>query len=120
MASHNELGKAGEKEATEYLTSKGYKIRHTNWRSGSFELDIVAEKDNMLIIAEVKTRSYDAFGRPEDFVNKAKIKRTVSAAHQYVCRFNVDMETRFDIISVLKSSEKYEIVHIEDAFMPSW
>ena len=120
MATHNELGKAGEQEAVQHLVSNGYKIRHTNWRAGNCELDIVAEKDNMLIVAEVKTRSYDHFGRPEDFVNKTKMKRTIFAANQYVHRHNIDMDTRFDIISVLKSPEGYKVEHIEDAFMPSW
>ena len=57
MAEHNELGKAGENAAVAYLEEHGYLIRHRNWRKGHFELDIVAAKENELVIVEVKTRS---------------------------------------------------------------
>ena len=121
MAKHNELGKWGEEKAQEYLISKGYMIRHCNWRSGKNELDIVAEKDDMLVVVEVKMRSSNFFGNPEDFISNAKMKRTINAAHHYVCYQNINMETRFDIISILKTTEgHYQIEHIEDAFMPSW
>ena len=118
MATHNETGKTGEKYAQQYLLSKGYKIRHVNWKSGNYELDIVAEKDNMLIVAEVKTRSNNFFGNPEEFVTKAKMKRIINAAHHYVCFHNINKDTRFDIISILKTPDgNYKIEHIEDAFM---
>ena len=118
MATHNELGKTGEKHAQEYLLSKGYKIHHTNWKSGHYELDIIAEKDDMLIVAEVKTRSSNSFGYPEEFVTKAKMKRIINAAHHYVCSHNINLDTRFDIISILKTPDgNYKIEHIEDAFM---
>jgi len=120
MAAHNKLGKTGEKYAQQYLLSSGYKILHTNWKAGNFELDIVAEKDNTLIVAEVKTRSTDLFGRPEDFVGNAKMKHTVEAAHHYIHDHNINMDIRFDIIGILKTPEgHFEIEHIEDAFMPS-
>ena len=45
MAEHNELGKIGEDEAIAYLKSKGYSILYRNWRSGKFELDIIAENE---------------------------------------------------------------------------
>lgn len=54
MAKHNDLGKAGENAAVAYLEQKGYLIRNRNWRKGHFELDIVAAKDNELIVIEVK------------------------------------------------------------------
>ena len=121
MAAHNELGKEGEKCAQEYLVSKGYKIRHTNWRAGHCELDIVAEKENILIVVEVKTRSNNLFGNPEEFVTNTQIKHVINAANQYVRYYKINMDTRFDIISILKTPEEnYNIEHIEDAFMPSW
>ena len=65
MAKHNDLGKAGENAAVAYLEQKGYLIRNRNWRKGHFELDIVAAKDNELIVIEVKTRSNTLFAEPE-------------------------------------------------------
>ena len=117
MASHNELGKQGEKMAENFLLSKGYEIHHKNWKSGKFELDIVAKKDNMLVVVEVKTRSSNFFGNPEDFVSKAKMKRTIDAAHHYIQMYDSRLETQFDIISIVKiSGKKFNIEHIEDAF----
>ena len=57
MATHNALGKAGEDAAAAYLERNGYAIRHRNWRKNHLELDIVATKDNEVVIVEVKTRS---------------------------------------------------------------
>lgn len=76
MAKHNDLGKAGENAAVAYLEQKGYLIRNRNWRKGHFELDIVAAKDNELIVIEVKTRSNTLFAEPEDAVDLPKIRRT--------------------------------------------
>ena len=117
MAKHNELGKQGEKAAEDFLLSKGYKIRHKNWKLGKYELDIVAEKDDTLVVIEVKTRSSNFFGNPEEFVGKAKIKRTIDAAHHYIEIYDSQLETRFDIVSILKNLDgKFSVEHIEDAF----
>lgn len=118
MAQHNDLGKEGEKEAREFLKKKGYVIRHTNWTSGKLELDIVAEKDGILIVVEVKTRADNFFIQPEDAVTSSKIKHIVQATDDYIRTFDLDMETRFDIIGVLpRKGGGYTFDHIEDAFM---
>ena len=72
MAKHNQTGKTGEELAAEYLIARGYIIRDINWKNGKLELDIVAYKDQTLIVVEVKTRSSDLFGHPEDAVNTRK------------------------------------------------
>ena len=88
MAKHNELGKEGETEAAEYLISKGYTIRHRNWRSGKRELDIVAQKDGELVIVEVKTRRNDEFGRPEEAITDRKIRNIIISTDAYIQRFD--------------------------------
>jgi putative endonuclease len=118
MSKHNELGRVGEEEASIYLKSKGYVIRHKNWRYGNLELDIIAEKEGMLIIVEIKTRSNSFFQYPEEAVSKSKIRNLVKAAHEYILKFNWQGETRFDIISVISKGKNFEIEHIEDAFLP--
>ena len=75
MAKHNELGKQGETAAVNYLIQRDYVIRHQNWRKGHLELDIVAAKDDILIVIEVKTRRNTEFAEPEDAVNRSKIRR---------------------------------------------
>jgi putative endonuclease len=118
MAEHNDLGKEGEQKAREYLQAKGYYIRHTNWFSEKNELDIVAEKDGMLVVVEVKSRSSEYFEHPKDAITDAKIRRIVQATHDYIMQFDIQMETRFDVVAALTTkSGGYKIEHIEDAFM---
>lgn len=118
MAEHNDLGELGEKRAQEYLLKNGYRIRHVNWRSGSLELDIVAEKDNWLVIFEVKTRSTDTFEHPMEAVTPRKIRNIVFATQEYIHKFDWDGETRFDILSVIPAGHGFRIDHLEDAFLP--
>lgn len=117
MAQHNDLGNLGEERAQAYLSSKGYKIRHTNWVSGKLELDIVAEKDGWLVVVEVKTRSTEAFEHPEEAITLRKIRNIVNAAHDYILQFDWQGETRFDVMSVIPHGQDFLIEHIEDAFL---
>lgn len=117
MANHNDLGELGEKRAQAYLCSKGYQIRHTNWVSGKLELDIVAEKDDYLVIVEVKTRSTETFEHPEDAITIRKIRNIVNAAHDYISMFDWKGETRFDVMTVIPHGQNFVIDHIEDAFL---
>lgn len=117
MAEHNELGNVGEERAQAYLSSKGFHIRHTNWVCGKLELDIVAEKDNILVIVEVKTRSTETFEHPQEAITNRKIRNIVNAAHEYIFEFDWQGETRFDVISVMPSGQTFIIEHIEDAFL---
>ena len=118
MAKHNDLGKAGENAAAAYLEKEDYLIRHRNWRKGHFELDIVAAKDNELIVIEVKTRSNTLFAEPEDAVDLPKIRRTVRAADTYIRLFQIDTPVRFDIITVVGNDGNFKVEHIEEAFYP--
>ena len=117
MADHNELGNLGEKRAQDYLSSKGYTLRECNWYSGKLELDIIAEKDNWLIIVEVKTRSTETFEHPEEAITLRKIRNIVTATHNYIMEFDWEGETRFDVISVIPHGQSFVIDHIEDAFL---
>ena len=100
---HNELGKWGEQFAAKYLEKNGFEILERNWFFAKAEIDIIATKNNELIIIEVKTRNSDFFGDPQDFVSSSKIKLLVKAANEYVISNDLDIETRFDIIAVLKN-----------------
>jgi putative endonuclease len=119
MAEHNDIGKAGESLAQKHLKDKGYTILETNWRHGKDEIDIIAVIDNFLVVVEVKTRQSNRLGEPEVSVNRDKQRFLVRAADAYVRRHNIDLETRFDIISILLKNEKASINHIVDAFYPT-
>lgn len=116
MADQNRIGKEGEEEARDYLIKQGYVIFHTNWHWHHYELDIVATIDDELVVVEVKTRSEDYLLSPEEAVDKGKIKRTVAAADVYARFFRLNMPIRFDIITLIKKEDGYDIDHIEDAF----
>lgn len=121
MATHNELGKEGEKEAAAYLIRKGYRIRHKNWHCGRKELDIIAEYQGELVIIEVKTRKDILFGNPEDAVTDKKIRRIVAATDAYLRQFLLDVPVRFDIITIVGTKAPFTVEHIEEAFhSPLW
>lgn len=117
MATHNELGKKGETLAVEYLEKNGYKILEKNWFFKKAEVDIIALKGATLAVVEVKTRSSDYFGNPQDFVNQKKIKLLVEAINQYVTIKDLDVEVRFDIIAILKNQYTFKIEHLKNAFL---
>ncbi len=117
MAQHNELGKKGEQLAIDYLIKKGYTIRDKNWRYQKAEVDIIAQKDSILAVVEVKTRSTDYFGNPQDFVNPKKIKLLVTAINEYVISKDLNVDVRFDIIAIIKTENDTKIEHLEDAFL---
>jgi len=117
MAKHNELGALGEALAVEFLQKNKYKIVERNWRFKKAEIDIIAQKNNVLAIVEVKTRSSNYFGNPQDFVNQKKIKLLVEAVNEYVNAKNLDVEVRFDIVAITKSQNNFDIEHLEAAFL---
>ena len=116
MADHNELGKLGEELAENYLTKNGYTILETNWTFQKAEIDIIAQKADILAIVEVKTRSSIDFGLPQDFVKPKKIQLLVKAVNEYVVSRDLDVTVRFDIIAINKEGKDFNVEHIEDAF----
>ena len=116
MAEHNELGKLGEELAVEFLRKNGYEILETNWTFQKAEIDIIAQKENILAVVEVKTRSSLEFGLPQDFVKPKKIQLLVKAINEYVVSKDLDIEVRFDIIAVHKEDKSYAIEHLKDSF----
>ncbi|MDZ4680742.1 MAG: YraN family protein [Saprospiraceae bacterium] len=121
MAAHNEIGKAGELAARRLLENKGYLVLEANWRFHRAEVDLIAKDGKILVFIEVKTRSSDAFGKPEAFVDARKQRFLAEAASAYMEQIGHDWEIRFDIISVLTNQGGETLLeHFEDAFFPGW
>ncbi|MEZ4857513.1 MAG: YraN family protein [Flavobacteriaceae bacterium] len=117
MAYHNELGKLGEELAAAYLLREGYAILERNFVFDKAEIDIIAQKEEgVIVVVEVKTRNSAAFGNPQEFVSKSKIKLLVKAADEYVVSRKLNVEVRFDIIAVLKNKKEERIEHFPNAF----
>jgi len=120
MATHNDLGRKGEALAKAHLEANGYEVIDENWVFGKAEVDLIAYKDRVIIFTEVKTRTGNGFGEPEDFVDARKQKLLVQAADEYIYLMNHQGDVRFDIISILfDRNSNYKLNHIEDAFWPS-
>ena len=118
MAYHNDFGAQGEDIAIDYLRSKGYVILDRNWRSGHKEIDIVARKDDIVVFVEVKARANAFYGKPEDAVTRRKMHLLVLAADAYL-RYNaIDLEVRFDVITITGTAGKLYIRQYERAFRP--
>lgn len=117
MAEHYEFGRESELLAVYFLEEKGYKILAKNYRYLKAEIDIIAEFENQIIIVEVKSRSTDVFIDPKEAVNKKKINLLILATNHFLEENSLDMETRFDIISIISEKGKSpKIEHIENAF----
>ena len=118
MAKHNITGKEGEEIAAAYLKAKGYQIIAMNKQFGRAEVDIIAKIGNEYVFVEVKTRSSNHFGFPEEAIGNKKIKSLGKAAEQFSLDKKQNLEIRFDMISLVLGEDKHDIVHIEDAFFP--
>ncbi len=116
MARHNDLGKEGEAIAVDYLLQKGYKIVVRNWHFKKAEIDIIAQKKNILAAVEVKTRSTDVFGDPQEFLKPKQKNLLIHAMDEYVVSHDLDVEVRFDVIGIIKTEKGVKIEHLEDAF----
>ncbi len=116
MAGHNDLGKLGEELAVDFLRKNDYQILQTNWIYQKAEIDIIALKNKVLAIVEVKTRSSLEFGLPQEFVTPKKIKLLVKAIDEYIIQNDIDADARFDIVSIYNNNGDFVIEHIEDAF----
>ncbi len=118
MSEANELGKQGEEIATTYLLKQGYLILDINWRAGRNEIDIIARDKDFLVIIEVKSRRSDTFMEPEEAVTREKQQALIRAANAYIFRKNINLETRFDIISIIHNKNETRVNHLKDAFYP--
>ncbi len=119
MALHNDLGQWGELVAVDYLKSKGYFIVCRDWRIGHKDIDIVAIDNTTkdIVFVEVKTRTNNLFGEPEDAVDEKKIKNLKSAAMTYIKYFRITRQSRFDIISIVGTTdEDMRLLHFPNAF----
>ena len=118
MAKHNELGKKGELIARKFLEGIGFSIIETNWRHEKDEIDLIAKEGDELVMVEVKTRSTNFYGDPSEAVGIAKENFMIRAAEAYIELHDLNIDTRFDIVSIVIDKKGEQIEHIRDAFYP--
>ncbi len=76
-------GHEAEKIAAEYLTNQGYKIVKLNWHTKYCEIDIIATKNKVAYLIEVKSRGSSAFGTGFDYITSKKLKQMKFAAEMW-------------------------------------
>lgn len=104
-----EFGKTGEEKAVEFLKNNGYKIIERNYRTKIGEIDIIAKHKKEIVFIEVKTRSSDDFGMPEESVNERKLKRIEKVAEIYLKSKKINLPYRFEVLTILKEDENFKI-----------
>jgi putative endonuclease len=112
-------GDAVEAAVAAMVERSGYTILERNWNTRGGELDLVAEKGEWLVFAEVRSRRSEAFGSPAESIGFAKQQRIVRAAAKWAARAGLldSRAIRFDVFSVLVRAEgELEIDWIEAAF----
>lgn len=118
MASHIELGKDGEELAEAWLKKKGYEILHRNWRHSYYEIDIIATRNNILRIIEVKCRKASPVGFPEDSVTKRKFKNLQRAADEFLFLNPGYKWIQYDVLSItLHRDKEPDYFLLEDVFL---
>ena len=116
--STKDIGNAGELEATELLTGKGYAIIDTQVRIGGVEVDILAQKHNRVVLVEVKTRREDHFDN-NFAIDREKLSRLARAGDSYVRMKDMPHEVQIDAVLVTKHPDgTRSLVHLEDITMP--
>jgi putative endonuclease len=111
------LGALGEEAAAGLLRAGGYRIVARNHRCRVGEVDIVAEKGDLLLFVEVRTRATALFGGPEETVDARKQRRVIAAARDYLAqRRGPAKAARFDVIAVVDGPRGPALTHFENAF----
>lgn len=119
--SRAETGRRGEELAAAWLRHAGYEICDRNWRSGRYELDIVARRFDELHFVEVKTRRADGLTSPEEALTPAKQRAFVRAAAAYLAAHGSDAEPRFDLVAVeMRPDGEAEVRFVADAVESHW
>ena len=117
MATNQETGNKGEEMAAVHLTKKGYKILERNWRFKRWEVDIIASQGKFLHFFEIKTRTSNRFGNPEESIGREKMNNLRNAAEEYQYQHPEWKYIQFNVLAItLNYGEPIEYFLIEDVY----
>jgi Predicted endonuclease distantly related to archaeal Holliday junction resolvase len=115
---HHDTGKTGEELAIAWLLQNNFSILMRNWRYKRYEMDIIAEKNGVLHFIEVKTRRSQAFGFPEERIDRHKIRRMLRTGTAFQGQYRQWMQVQYDILSImLLHNQPPEYYFIEDVYL---
>lgn len=116
MTAHIQLGKKGESLVANYLEKQGFVIHAMNSTVKGGEVDIIAQKKDVLAFVEVKMRTNLYFNLSE-VITTSKQRKIIHAARMYLARnAHTDMVYRFDVALVAQQQDDYAITYIPNAF----
>lgn len=111
-----DFGLFAEEVAAQKYIQEGYTILERRWKLGKTEIDLIVQKDDVIVIVEVKARKTN-----EDdailSVTPDKRRRMIKAADVYLRKQIGSCDYRFDIVAVAGSQEQYKVAMIKDAFV---
>jgi putative endonuclease len=111
------LGRAGEDAALRVYEGRGFRAVARNWRCGLGELDLVIERDGLLVFCEVKTRRGAAFGGGYEAVTWSKRHKIRQLADVFLLSQRpAHSRVRFDVASVALEPRGPRVELFEDAF----
>lgn len=111
------FGRFGEDAVCAYLENRGYTVLVRNYVVKGGEIDIIASKGEILVFAEVKTRSPDSMVNGLEAITRSKQRLIVKTALRYIEKFSTELQPRFDAAEVLVQDGKViRLNYIENAF----
>ena len=116
---HIQLGREGEKLAKQYLLQQKMELLACNYRWRKQEVDLIFKDAESLVIVEVKTRQHESYGSPVQSVSRTKQRHLIKAANAYILENQLDLDVRFDVVSIIHNSYQTHIDHIPNAFYPT-
>jgi putative endonuclease len=111
------LGTRAERLAAEFLQGAGFEILDRNHATRRGEVDLICREGEVLCFVEVRSRSSDAQGGPEETVGPRKARRVVAAARDWALRNDaLEQAIRFDVVAVTFGEEGPRFDHFRAAF----
>jgi putative endonuclease len=111
------LGRRGERRAVWFYRLRCYRVVGRNVRLRAGEIDLIARRGKLVVIAEVKTRQTTIAGEGYEAVDQAKRERLVRLGEQYLA-FHPGVQLRYDILSLFWTGRRFVVRHFPDAFRP--
>lgn len=111
------FGRAGEAAAARFYESHGFVVLDRNYRCPIGEIDLVAQRDRLVVFCEVKTRQSARWGMPAEAVNHRKQARLRRLAARWLAEWRPgSVDIRFDVVSAIVRDGRIELTHIPNAF----
>lgn len=98
-------GNLAEERASEFLLENGFVIVERNFYSRFGEIDIIALKDNVLHIVEVK--SGVEYENAVENITRKKLSKLIKTAYVYMKKNSLDTDFVFDALIVVDKNIEF-------------